>query len=203
MKAVVLCLLLGCCRSCFGQMDTNLIGAGDWSEPVRDHAGFALRGRLLIYDSTGQDKGGSWAETRVYLELQEPDTFVSPIPVEIYLDLGHEPRFEMTDAHGKRVPSEGVAIRGFGPPPPCWFMMPCDSTIRVRVDPLMSSTAKPDGLEIFLLSSGMWTIPPGSTNDYYLSATFTPPTNSPSCLHYHAWQGTLNLPKVKIPAKKP
>jgi hypothetical protein len=48
-----------------------------------------------------------------------------------------------------------------------------------------------------------WTIPPNATNDFFLSATFTPSKDHPSPLNYHVWQGTLKLPKVKIPAKKP
>jgi hypothetical protein len=49
---------------------------------------------------------------------------------------------------------------------------------------------------------GPWTIPPGATSDYFLSATLTPQTNHPSALNYNLWQGTLQLPKVKIPADK-
>jgi hypothetical protein len=35
-----------------------------------------------------------------------------------------------------------------------------------------------------------------------LSGTFTPPADHPSALKYHIWQGTLKLPKVKIPPPK-
>jgi hypothetical protein len=80
--------------------------------------------------------------------------------------------------------------------------LPCESTVRVRADMLLGPQSKPEGLEVFV-PGGCWIIPPNSTSDFFLSATFTPPKDHPSPLNYHVWQGTLKLPKMKIPVKKP
>jgi hypothetical protein len=65
-----------------------------------------------------------------------------------------------------------------------------------------SLTPKPDGL-LLMLGSGTWIIPTNApanaAAEFYLSGTFTPPADHPSPLKYHVWQGTLKLPKVKIP----
>ena len=79
--------------------------------------------------------------------------------------------------------------------------MPCVSTVRLRVDKLEGFQSKPEGLAI-LVPGGCWIIPPNATGDFFLSATFTPPKDHPSSLHYHVWQGTLKLPKVKIPGNR-
>lgn len=63
-------------------------------------------------------------------------------------------------------------------------------------------TPNPDGL-LLMLGSGTWilptTTPDNASPDFYLSGSFTPPADHPSPLKYHIWQGTLKLPKVKIP----
>jgi hypothetical protein len=72
----------------------------------------------------------------------------------------------------------------------------------------MSVTPKPDGLQL-MFESGYWLIPQNAGGapanaaaEFYLSGTFTPPADHPSALKYHIWQGTLKLPKVKIPPPK-
>jgi hypothetical protein len=62
-------------------------------------------------------------------------------------------------------------------------------------------TPKPDGL-LIMLGSGTWIIAANAAGEFYLSGTFTPPADHPSALKYHIWQGTLKLPKVKIPPPK-
>jgi hypothetical protein len=200
MKVIVSLLLFAVCQSCFGQTDTNLIAAGDWSPAVSDNEGCILRGRLLVYDEHAAPY-----HARIYIELQHVFNGHSwPAPLEIYYDIGYgdELSFEMRDSLGHPVPMEPVMIRGPAPPP-CWITLPCDSTERLRADEYnLGPPSKPDGLEI-LVRNGCWLIRPNATNDFFLSASFTPPKDHPSPLKYHIWQGTLKLPAVKIPVKKP
>ena len=200
-KAAISFVLLLACRCCFGQTDTNLIATGDWSTTVSDNDGYMLRGRLLVYDEHTAPY-----HARIYLELQH--AFKGPgwwdNPLEIYYDIGRGDvlHFEMRDGLNQPVPMYPVSIRGPAPSP-SWIALPCDSTERLRADwHNMGPSTQPDGLEIFVVG-GCWLIRPNATNDFYLSATFTPPKDHPSSLNYHIWQGTLKLPPVKIPVKKP
>ena len=165
---------------------------------------------------------------RVYLELQhlEPENTWAR-PVEIYYDPGfdfytlehggvfehdasgaisngihHQPslHLQMRDGNDKPYTNECITING-SDPAPCWIILPYDATVRLRADIYtLADSKKPNGLEIFV-NGGRSTIPPHATNDYYLCGTFSPPTNHPSPLNYHIWQGTLNLPRVKIPSR--
>src|SRR5471030_2310388 len=82
-QSVIFLLVVSHC--CFAQTDTNLIGAGAWSEPVGDSKEWnavMIRGRLLLYDDQAAEANN---EARVYLELQhilKPTSGL--IPVEIY-----------------------------------------------------------------------------------------------------------------------
>jgi hypothetical protein len=199
MKTIALFLRLACLQCGFGQTDTNLIAVGDWSEAVSggpDPAAQVLRGRLLVYDERSPSAAN---HARVYLELQHVFAFGWDNPMEVYFEFGdrNDLHFEMRDGSGQPVRPERHPVRG-SLRNPFWVTLPCESTVRLRVDDLLGTLEKPDGLVIlgFLM-------PPNATNDFSLSATFTPPKNHPSPLHYHVWQGTLKLPKVKIPAKKP
>jgi hypothetical protein len=205
MKAIVLFLLLAGYQCCFGQMDTNLIAVGDWSEPVRDRDGYTLRGRLLIYN------GENNRPAKVYLEFHHLWTMVRYAPTQIYFS-AYGLHLEMHNGFDKPIPSEA-----FGPvevmPGSCWVTLPYDSAVRIRADPIYDpGSEKTNEISIILLDSAhknkasesaeSWIIRPGVTNDYYLSATYSSPTNRLGSLDYHVWQGTLNFPKVKIPAKK-
>ena len=202
MKVITFLLLVSCLPCCFGQTDTNLIASGDWSEIVKDSDGAALRGRLLVYDEHTAPN-----HARIYLELQH--VFKGPGwwdgPLEIYFNISGSDvlHFEMRDGLDQPIPMYPVSIRGPSESP-YWVTLPCDSTVRLRADWCnMGPQSKPDGLEIFMQDGGCWLIRAKATNDFYLSASFTPPNNHPSSLKYHVWQGTLKLPKVKIPVKSP
>jgi hypothetical protein len=54
-----------------------------------------------------------------------------------------------------------------------------------------------------MAGGGDWFIPAGDTNEYFLSGTFSSPSNEASCLDYQVWDGVLQLPKLKISIKKP
>lgn len=203
-KAIALFLLLASCRLCLGQTDSNVIAIGDWSDPVKDHDGYTLRGRILVYDAEGQAPSGVWPHGRVYLELQHPFRTAWYRPIEVHYSAGFKPdlHFEMRDELNNPVLNMPAEIMG-PVPHELRVTLPCDSTLRLRADVYNSgSQNKPEGLEL-RVPGGIWLIPPNATNDFYLSGTFSPQGMDPSSPNYHVWQGTLKLPKVKIPAKKP
>jgi hypothetical protein len=71
------------------------------------------------------------------------------------------------------------------------------------------------GLAIYLCShQAWWDVRPSKTNEYFLSGTFTAvaPTNTfglqtglpvIDSTNMDVWYGTLTLPRVKVPVKKP
>lgn len=215
MKPIALILLFVARACCFAVDDTNVLAAGDWSKPVGDFLGYTLRGRLLLCDSP-KDRVPA-----VYLELQEcsdgwggcMDIYCNMKPT---VALGGHPDaqgreriekagavWELRDASDKLV-SESEGGFGGGAPGASWISLPCDSTVRLRASVYGGGRMKDGSLSIFFLSNH-WVIPPRSPNDYYLSCTFTvdPPTNHVALAEHHVWQGTLTLPKMKIPVQRP
>ncbi len=186
-----------------GQTDTNLLAAGDWSAPVSD-AAWTLRGRLLVYaplpEAPDEKKAGLWNAARVFLELQlvDPAIFTITEPAEIYVDHYLPLHCEMTDGRGQPVASQpGWYPAGAPPPLPFIVTLSTDSMVRLRASTGVVAL-RPNVLKI-AVPEAAWALPKMDTNDYFLSATFSPSTNHPSDLHYHVWQGTLQLPRVKIP----
>jgi hypothetical protein len=199
MKIIALFLLFSCLQCCLGQTDTNILATGDWSKVVTE-SDHTLRGRLLVYDDQSQSAGN---HARIYLELQHVFQGGWSNPLEVYFDtdIGNGLHLDLRDDLDLPIPRAHVLIRG-PVPNPCWVTLPCDSTVRLRADTYtLGPSSKPDGLEI-LVRDGCWIIPKNTTNEFFLSGSFTPPKDHPSSLKYHVWQGTLELPKVKIPAKK-
>ena len=214
MKILLSFLLVAASCYCLAQTDANLVAAGDWSKPVSD-AGIAIRGRLLVYDDQA---GDAYNLARIYLELQRvpnhPESAYNidgrgATEVEIYYDpnmgVDNEPPgllLELRDEHHHKIPSEGPLMFNGVFTPPYWIILTPDMTVRFRSERLsLGPDSKPKGLTI-MGRMGQWTIPPNATNDYYLHGSFVSTTNHPSPLHYHIWQGTLELPPVKIAAKK-
>jgi len=200
MKYIILFLLLAAGRCSFGQTDTNAIAVGDWSSLVSDDTHYALRGRLLIYDSEGTNKWGYWTEPRVYVELQHICRDFSGFPIEFEVDDMKCLHFEMHDAFGRPIRSD-IARVSRTLPSPFTVSLPCDSTLRLRVDRQLGSKSKPDGFQIDV-NGGFWDIRTGATNSYFLSAIFIPSTNIVVAPNSHLWGATLELPKVQIPVKK-
>ena len=198
MKTIGFFLLLVSVQCCFGQTDTNSIAIGNWSETVADKDGYLLRGRLLVYDAEGLNKYGIWQFARVYMELQHVG--VRGFPMEFYVDDMKCLNFELHDALGRPAPGYW-AFTSRTVPEPFTVTLPGDSILRLRVDRELGSTKKPDGLMIGV-NGGDWAIRPDATNDYFLSATFSPPTNHIVSGNNHLWRGMLKLPGLKIPVKK-
>jgi hypothetical protein len=176
--------------------DAGVIRVGEWSEPVRDGDGHTLRGRLVVGDDRPANN-----HTRIFLELEHGGNASA---TEVYYDIESTAlNLELRDGNDRDVPRKLVSVRRPSLPP-CWITLPCDATVRVRGDLYavsLGATPKPDGLQV-LLGSGTWIIPTDAAGEFYLSGTFTPPADHPSPLKYHVWQGTLKLPKVKIPVSK-
>ena len=165
---------------------------GEWSEPTN-----GLRGRLLVAEGAKDKYGVKWGF--VYLELQN---LSSADTVYVYYAVGKSPlKCELRDSDGKSV-KNSLGAAGEGTPPACWLTLPLDSTLRFLTG---SSGSAPDYPCLFVVSAwvgGKWAIPDTATNDYYLSGTFSSvsPTNE---TRPHVWEGTLKLPAVRIPVKKP
>jgi hypothetical protein len=211
-------LLLAACYCCLGQTDTNLLATGNWSAPVSDKI-YTLRGRLLIYAPEPQPdmakKAGVWNGARVYLELQRLNYTLNE-PVEIFIDRYLPMHAEMRNGDGKVIAGESGWCPGDGPIAPQFTVtLPPDATLRLHASTAVG-TQKP-GVLLIAVPERAWAIERGDTNEYFLSATFSPttnhpssvthflsapfssPTNPPSPHTYHLWQGTLHLPPVRIP----
>ena len=210
MKSIILFLLALCPCLCV-IADTNDIAVGNWSEPVGDSRGYKLRGRLLICETPRHRGPGGGYDTAVYLELQECSDYIGET-LQVYCNMeggeflgpdfkrfekagGH---WELRDAADNPVAQSPFAFSGAAPGK-YWMALPCDSTVRLRVT-LFGGGRMDDGSLGFAFPSQYWVIPARSTNDYFLSGTFSvsPPTNRIDVLKVHVWQGTLKLPKMKI-----
>ena len=224
MRIAAIVLFIGVFHCAFGQTNTNALVAGDWSAPVADK-GQTLRGRLWVgeghYWSDPHASRGSaeryWVHAPVYLELEHVVTFGWSQPIQIYFDIFSGLQFEMHDGSGKSIRPKQVGFAAVLPvlPEPYWVTLPCDATVRLRADIYNVGNSTNIADEQILVGDGgegpaQWVIPQTSTNGYFLSCTFSPSTNQsslfryhPSPLGYHVWQGTLKLPMVKIPVKRP
>jgi len=187
---------------------TNLLAVGDWSKPVKDRAGYSLRGRLLVFDTPhygGQSKEW-WGNAPVYVELENLSPRTDQA-LAVYFALGDGLECDLRDARGKPLPPPSAFFSYNGPPRPwtrqCWIVVPFDGSVRLRADPQVGGfSPKSSGLTIGFSMGKRWTIPAGDTN-YFLSGTFSPPTNHPSPPTCHVWQGKLELPAVRVPSPGP
>src|SRR5690349_13253196 len=77
-------ICVGCLSRSIGAAEVpRVLFEGDWSKPVADSRGYALRGRLVIC----QQKRGDRFETPVYVELQDACDFIGQT-MRLYCDLG-------------------------------------------------------------------------------------------------------------------
>ena len=204
MKTFALFLVFAAHQFWCGAAETNFVSVGEWSKPVSDYYGYTLRGRLLLQ----QVRRGlsSTPDVGVYMELEEVSDSDVP-PVEVFCDLdstNHADglRCELRYEDGRPVPPGG-GFSGRGPGS-SWITMPAYSSVRLRVG-LYISARWSYGPRIYLTRES-WYIPASTTNDCFLSGTFTvnPPADlvtayTPSI--HHVWKGTLTLPPLRIPVK--
>jgi hypothetical protein len=195
-----------------GVVNTNFIAVSDWSQIVGERG--ALRARLLLAHLYQIP----YSETILYIELQNAEN--GRVPLQIFYDPRNGLHCKLVDAHGNPPPRMGGGGSG-NDPGACWISLPEDATIRLRantyqVAQILGSPPidKGDFLSLRLPPSSSspkelreWTIPAGDTNDYYLSATLTITAPTNPVVHIpeeglKVFQGTLELPKLKISLKK-
>jgi hypothetical protein len=180
----------------------QLVAAGAWSKPVVDNEGFALRGRLVLYDKRYD---ATRRDTIVYIELQEASESAAR-PLQLYGDMGRNDfrreylpglHCELRDKAEKALDPVGFPFGG-AVPRSQWVILPADSTLRLRASPW--GIWRPNARAICSDIGTLWIIPDDDRKPYYLSGTFTaevpkdlmPPTDD------HVWHGTLLLPPAKI-----
>jgi hypothetical protein len=178
MKTITLILFLAASKI-FATDDTNLVAAGEWSQPVATQYGSAIRGRLLICDTPDHASSVQRTDTAVYLELQEFSSAIMSVRVYCGIDRLTLPddapglRCELRDSSGALVPYSPGGFSGSEPGSSWVTLMPYCST-RLRISAYGAACRMEDGgLHILLASRGAWDVHPNPTNEYYLSGTFT------------------------------
>jgi hypothetical protein len=185
----------------------KVIAAGEWSKPVSDRQGYALRGRLIICEHARSD---NFRETPVYIELQDASE-ARGRPMRLFCDMGkHDfrPEYkgglkcEMRDKNDQLVPPKSYFFGG-GVPVSQWTTLPLDATIRLRATPFGMRSAT--GMAIVSDLASKWEIDANDTKEYFLSGTFTiDPADEPDQVgpdqvgKDHVWRGTIDLPAVRI-----
>src|SRR5262249_45820356 len=100
---------------------TNLLGVGEWSQPVTDSAGYTLRGRLLLFQQShsmetfpNSPPTEYWRSPPVYLELQN----LSPRKAKslgVYFALQDGLVFQVRDGNGRSPTNSGWGVAWDGP----------------------------------------------------------------------------------------
>jgi hypothetical protein len=177
----------------------KVMAEGDWSKPVVDNRGPALRGRLILCEKKGQ--------TVVYVELQDASDAVGEM--RLYCDMGRNdfrPEYkgglqcELRDKDQKPVATKPFAFGGATPKSE-WLTLPPDATIRLRATPFGVGQDKARAICPHL--GQFWAINDDDPNDYFLSGTFTinAPTDAIERDGGRVWRGTIDLPATRIPSK--
>ena len=183
----------------------EVIAAGEWSKPVADNRGTALRGRLVLGEKV---VGPERREVAVYVELQDASEAIGS-PIRVFCDLGRHdfrPEYrnglhcELRDKHGKPVRSEPIAFGGAVPLSE-WVSLPPDATIRLRSSPF--GIHRPGARAICPHLDVLWVIPDNDPDEYQLRGTFTviPPTEDPP-VDARSWRGTLELPPLRVTGRR-
>jgi hypothetical protein len=192
MKQFILSVLLATTAiACFGY-DTNQVFTGDWSEIVG-----GLRMRFIV--SQKQERV-DFHRAIVHLEMQNVANVINPIE----FPSGFSLNCALTNSVGNPPPSAMCLGSGFVCPP-YWIYIPCDSTLKLRVDDMTSWSVGLKGQTGVSMSvgSGCWLIPDNTTNQYFLTGIFKVDRKRQPEEHVHAWDGTIQLPRVKILFQKP
>jgi hypothetical protein len=180
----------------------EVFATGDWSKPVADKVGYALRGRLILCRKRVSDER---RDTIVYVELQDASDFVGH-GMQLFCDFGktdlrpeYKPglKCEMRDKDKKLIEPTGYPFGG-GIPKSEWVGLPVDATIRLRATPF--GINRPKALAISPELNKLWVINDGDPKEYFLSGTFTidPKGQELSKDRAHVWRGTIDLPAMKI-----
>ena len=207
MKLIMFTLLFAASRM-LADDDTNMVAAGDWSQPVGTEHGPAIRGRLIVCYFPDQVRPGFKTPTAAYLEthtvvcLELQEVSLTVRPVGVYRDT-LPPNIglhcELRDSGGKLIPrsADGFFAGSFTR---SWSWLQPHDSVRWHVSHYLGY--REDGvLAVHLKNGEFWDV--SNTNEYYLSGTFSPrvPENETPPSDIDAWNGTLTLPGVKIPIK--
>jgi hypothetical protein len=157
---------------------------GAWSEAVN-----GVQGRIIIPENQfSNDK----TIVAVYLELRNVSNISGPI--EIYFDPIHTFQCQLISTNGKSLAPTMLPGSVFVPNP-FWLVLPDESLLRFRIS--INGYGMPKNARALIpLTCGDWLIESNDVNDYELEVTFTV---KPPKVDRYVWQGTIKLPKVKIP----
>ena len=180
----------------------KVIAEGDWSTPVADTRGFAVRGRLVLCEKLRSDER---REVAIYVELQDARESIGN-SMRIYCDMGKiDSRPEdggglkcaLQDKDKKTVEATSYPFGGAVPATE-WVTLPTDATIRLRATPFGIHQAK--GMAITPHLGQLWVINDDDPNEYFLSGTFTvdPDAGREAIEDPHIWRGTIVLPEMRI-----
>lgn len=183
------------------------LAAGEWSEPVEDARGYALRGRLLVCEAYPRS---DLVDIAVYVELKEVSNFIGG-DVAIYCDLGktnfggdypYGLSCEMLDEDGNSAPQQGFAFGG-ATPRSRWVILGTDDSVRLRVNPFGVRRHTEPGLPVYV-DGGFWFLAADDPQTYRLQGTFGagPQTDVAAPEGAHVWQGRLDLPPVLLPPER-
>jgi hypothetical protein len=198
MKRVLLVSALAFCQLSFA--GATEVSVGNWSEPVRDDSGYELRGRLILCIEPSR-LPGFFSDGAVYLDLQVTRAPDGP-PLRLEMDNAMQClHFEMRDALGRLIPPN-IPFNQTDFDPLTLEITPHNLVTRLPAGSSLRNQAVPEGFSV-AVNRGVWVIPPGATNTYFLSATFSPSTNHISSSSSHLWRGVLGLPSVQILTRKP
>jgi hypothetical protein len=198
MKTLMSILLALAFHSCLAGPAREPISFGAWSETTN-----GLRGRLAFAEDPKlfgtrigvvylELQNVSWGGT-MYVYYKANQSLFKPDQSSFRCEL-HDPSGAVCQKGG--IDHEGPI------PGPCWLALPRDSALRLCVTVWGFGIPQNGGLIIAGGLPDYWVIPPTATNDYFLSGTLTI-TSPKDETRQHAWEGTLKLPQVKIPVKKP
>jgi hypothetical protein len=186
-----------------------MIAAGDWSKPVTDTRGRAVRGRLVL---CAQSFDESRREFSLFIELADASEAVHQEPALLFCDLGkHDFRqeykpglhCELRDSHAKAIETAAFPFSG-AVPRSTWVSLPHQSTLRLRQSPY--GIHRPGATALAPMLSQLWVITDDDLEPYYLSGTFTiDPTDEQvkaaglkPAQEGEIWRGTLELPPLEI-----
>jgi len=190
MKILIISVLLTISGfACFGD-ETNQFFTGNWSDTVG-----GLRMRFIVTSKHEVEP----RRAAVYLEMQNVSNVINPIE----FNSGFSLNCKLTNSTGNPPPPAGCIADGFVCPP-YWIYVPFDSTLKLRVDDINASAMSFKGQTgvSMAVGSGCWLVPDNTTNEYFLTGVFKVERTHQSEEHIHAWDGTIQLPRVKLNFQK-
>ena len=191
MKKFILSVMLAITgMECFGD-EINRVFTGDWSDVVG-----GLRMRLSV---TAKRERDDFRRGVVYLEMDNVANCINPIE----FPSGFSLNCKLTNSAGN-PPPPAMGMSSGPICPPYWIYIPCDSTLKMRVDDLNSWSIGYKGQTgvSMAVGSGCWLIPDSTTNDFFLTGIFKIERAIQPEEHIHAWGGTIQIPRVKLKFQK-